>query len=198
MCNAWNHASYCHCGFGGENHGGAGILDGPGVFADYDSYVNPFATCPVCGAGVFFFQADNGGRVYFDELGPPWPKHPCTDRRLDRDVIPIDRTPRSPRVPGTTAWEKAGWSPFLLRGASLPRGQRQYRIEGRLLNTHAPPYVSILMDEKLVAQVSDWVNRWDLTAPTFYRRTGTPCELAGITLRGGPIKEHLLRGQAWC
>lgn len=37
-------------------------------------------TCPVCGARVFFLQADNGGRVFFDPPpGPPWPKHPCTD-----------------------------------------------------------------------------------------------------------------------
>lgn len=36
------------------------------------------SSCPVCGDPVFFFLADNGGRVFFDELGPPWPKHPCT------------------------------------------------------------------------------------------------------------------------
>jgi hypothetical protein len=43
-------------------------------------YVNPNADCPVCGAPVFFYQNEFGSRVYFDELGPPWPKHPCTDR----------------------------------------------------------------------------------------------------------------------
>jgi hypothetical protein len=42
-------------------------------------YVNPNATCPVCGASVFFYQNEYGSRVFFDELGPPWPKHPCTD-----------------------------------------------------------------------------------------------------------------------
>jgi hypothetical protein len=42
-------------------------------------YVDPNATCPVCGASVFFYQNEFGSRVFFDELGPPWPKHPCTD-----------------------------------------------------------------------------------------------------------------------
>jgi len=39
----------------------------------------PNAKCPVCGASVFFYQNQQGSRVFFDDLGPPWPKHPCTD-----------------------------------------------------------------------------------------------------------------------
>jgi len=48
-------------------------------FVTYPSYVNPNARCPVCLASVYFYQSPHGGRVFFDELGPPWPKHPCTD-----------------------------------------------------------------------------------------------------------------------
>lgn len=33
-------------------------------------------TCPRCGAQVFFVR-HNGGSVWFDSLGPPWPKHQC-------------------------------------------------------------------------------------------------------------------------
>jgi len=43
------------------------------------SYVIPNAFCPVCSEKVFFYQNAFGSRVYFDELGWPWPKHPCTD-----------------------------------------------------------------------------------------------------------------------
>ena len=28
---------------------------------------------------MFFYANAFGSRVYFDDLGPPWPKHPCTD-----------------------------------------------------------------------------------------------------------------------
>lgn len=47
-------------------------------------YVNPNARCPVCNAPVFFYANPAGSRVYFDDLGPPWPKHPCTDNGPQR------------------------------------------------------------------------------------------------------------------
>jgi len=57
------------------------------LLSSYQSYsysscfVSPNAKCPVCGAIVFFYQNKHGSRVFFDDLGPPWPKHPCTDNR---------------------------------------------------------------------------------------------------------------------
>lgn len=36
------------------------------------------ATCPICGAEVYFVR-HNGGCVWLDSLGLPWPKHPCFD-----------------------------------------------------------------------------------------------------------------------
>lgn len=51
----------------------------------------PNADCPVCGAPVFFYKNAAGSRVYFDELGPPWPKHPCTHH-----PAPSRETPASP------------------------------------------------------------------------------------------------------
>lgn len=40
-------------------------------------WAEPNAACPVCGAAVYFYANEWGSRVYFDEIGPPWPKHPC-------------------------------------------------------------------------------------------------------------------------
>lgn len=42
-----------------------------------DDFTRP-SQCPVCRADVFFVR-HNGGRVWFDELRPPWPKHGCFD-----------------------------------------------------------------------------------------------------------------------
>jgi hypothetical protein len=42
-------------------------------------FVDPNAKCPVCGQAVFFYSNIYGSRVYFNELGPPWEKHHCTD-----------------------------------------------------------------------------------------------------------------------
>jgi len=33
----------------------------------------------VCGEEVWYYQNEFGSRVFFDEIGWPWPKHPCTD-----------------------------------------------------------------------------------------------------------------------
>lgn len=57
------------------------------------SFTIPNASCPVCGARVFFYQNDFGSRVFFDSLGPPWPKHPCTDTRSDSGILPGVATP---------------------------------------------------------------------------------------------------------
>lgn len=58
-------------------------------------FVNPNAKCPVCGAGVFFYANEHGSRVFFDDLGPPWPKHPCTDipnEYVPKSALPVRRT----------------------------------------------------------------------------------------------------------
>lgn len=98
MCNAHNHSKYCKCGWGkGQN-----ISRGKRYITNNSLISNPLpinyaeevlkiyplkefsttipnALCPVCGALVFFYQNECGSRVFFDSLGIPWPKHPCTD-----------------------------------------------------------------------------------------------------------------------
>ena len=56
------------------------FLQAEGVIKSFTAcFVEPNATCPVCGERVFFYANEFGSRVFFDELGWPWPKHPCTD-----------------------------------------------------------------------------------------------------------------------
>ena len=118
MCNAWNHSPECSCGWGGEGHLGrrsTGSLENSQwqeycSFTGYSSYTNPNARCPVCGASVFFYQSTEGGRVFFDELGPPWPKHPCTSplgKTIFRPSYSIFSGPVR-----TYKWQTDGWVPF--------------------------------------------------------------------------------------
>ena len=111
MCNAWNHPSNCTCGWGGMWHP---QRDTPALpHLRVDSFVNPSARCPSCGSAVFFYQSPNGGRVFFDELEPPWPKHPCTDNSA-----------AAPHTAGASKelkvhadaykWQIEGWAPFLV------------------------------------------------------------------------------------
>lgn len=105
MCNAWNHSASCRCGWGGDGHlgqrtyGNLTGYDGRNFFSTsrsrkvgtHDSFVVANAKCPVCKESVFFYQSEFGGRVFFDSLGWPWPKHPCTDNRLHKESrVPIE------------------------------------------------------------------------------------------------------------
>src|SRR5690606_31722783 len=81
MCNAWNHDPSCTCGFGGERplteweiaqSRPAGTRSSWGYS---DEFCQP-TICPKCGASVYFVR-HNGGSVWLDELGSPWPKHGC-------------------------------------------------------------------------------------------------------------------------
>jgi hypothetical protein len=123
MCNAWNHHPSCTCGFGGQGHlGRSGGRPGfvhtgypPGVppIRDYvESFTIPNARCPVCGAFVFFYRSPHDGRVFFDELGPPWPKHPCTDRGAQHQPRPAQRADVLILRPHYN-WQRNGWSPLL-------------------------------------------------------------------------------------
>ena len=84
MCNASNHSPGCTCGFGGGYHAG-GYNDESWHEQLHPAYVqygsscswNP-TSCPICGSDVYFLR-HNGGSVWLDELGDPWPKHPCFD-----------------------------------------------------------------------------------------------------------------------
>jgi hypothetical protein len=128
MCNACNHPFGCDCGFGGDTGGGGGWRHGRvGYFTaseplsggwakdsrgTVESYVNHNAHCPVCDAPVYFYRSPYNGRVFFDELGWPWPKHPCTDnsrepRRATRDSILRSNPKAEP------TWIVGGWEPLL-------------------------------------------------------------------------------------
>lgn len=122
MCNAWNHHPSCTCGWGREGHSGLRTTENdlfrrqfywvPEIRKDYESFVNPNASCPACGESVFFYQSPSGGRVFFDELGPPWPKHPCTDNKSSpRKLSNHERTISAEKE---YKWQKEGWNPFYI------------------------------------------------------------------------------------
>lgn len=113
-------------------------------WVEYPSYVNPNATCPRCGKSVYFYQSPSGGRVYFNELGPPWPKHgpsswecpdeeenePSRTTRITPSIFPqpiqakkseAAKTQSRPNLT-TPEWRKAGWSPLLLSKAEPSGG----------------------------------------------------------------------------
>ena len=58
---------------------------------------------------------DDEHRVYFDELGPPWPKHPCTDRGILVNTMNLAYHDEARIMAPVYAWQKEGWSPLYVR-----------------------------------------------------------------------------------
>ncbi len=129
-CNGYNHAADCDCGWGGVNYNsGYSTLSTSYSFSSVivpASYVNPNARCPVCGENVFFYQSPNGGRVFFDELGPPWTKHGCTDNPQvpNEKILKLSVDNDTPHQ--KPAWVLDGWHPFFL--SKNWKGELELRI----------------------------------------------------------------------
>jgi hypothetical protein len=128
-----NHHAGCTCGFGGYGHlgqRGSGFNTNqmqhgaeywwvPPITQTYQSYIYPNAFCPVCDAQVFFYQSPNGGRVFFDELGPPWRKHPCTDNRsIPKNKAIIIFPSFLLESISKYSWQKSGWHPYFMSAVS--------------------------------------------------------------------------------
>ncbi|MUL17306.1 hypothetical protein [Aliivibrio fischeri] len=92
------------------------------------SYVNPNAFCPVCGITVYFYQSPYGGRVFFDSLGKPWEKHPCTDNKtLNVKIIQKKDLPTSNRV---GKFEVNKFNPFIIKLVELFHITSRVKITG--------------------------------------------------------------------
>lgn len=140
-CNAWNHSENCRCGWGGDGHLGQRTiftsLVQPSIsFKTYRElllgFTNPNAKCPECGDPVFFYSSPHGGRIFFDELGPPWPKHPCTDRGRRITLTSINSS--EPALISKVF--NSGWLPFLCQDIRSVRGEKSiFELTGLLQNS---------------------------------------------------------------
>ncbi|WP_457649777.1 hypothetical protein [Profundibacter sp.] len=93
VCNAYNHPLGCDCGFGGDTGGdafGTRFWDSGNVPLPQSALQQVVfnTTCPSCGELCYYYENEFGSKVWFDELGAPWTKHPCFDGRQP-DLYPI-------------------------------------------------------------------------------------------------------------
>lgn len=61
------------------------------------SFTKP-TICEICRGECFYYENEYGSKVFFDELGPPWPVHDCIKRQQKRSKPPWQ-------------WELAGYEP---------------------------------------------------------------------------------------
>jgi hypothetical protein len=187
MCNAANHSRFCPCGFGGDTGGGGRRGRGDSGFVAtiepvspqwaagrVESYVTP-TSCPECGAAVWFYRSPYDGRVFFDRLGWPWPKHGCTDHsREPRGATRGHASGHSPRA--EPAWRDEGWEPLL----SVDTYTRHERLRiagsfrGQFLQFYLPG--SQLFDRGSPVFLRELSGKPDLFEITFLRSEGPDVE----------------------
>ena len=134
MCNAHNHRAGCTCGWGGGESSSSSISTSlyvsrmralqnnaawSGISTAIESYTRPNANCPVCGAAVYFYRSPYGGSVYFDELGIPWPKHPCMDFGSSTRRPAYSGSSFSQNAAKVATWEIQGWIPVVILKSDL-------------------------------------------------------------------------------
>lgn len=127
-CNAHNHPPGCDCGFGGDTGGGffSSNFWGSGDVPMPQNVVRQVTfntTCPLCGEPCYYYENEFGSKVWFDELGVPWTKHPCfvSETRLqsnrpkqatDALIRLLDLEPNVRRVFSKRLWQTRNWQFF--------------------------------------------------------------------------------------
>lgn len=72
---------------------------------------------------MFFYANAYGSRVFFDEMGPPWPKHPCTAADSPINLS----TDRRPVAPVLHTWDAGSAFLGALRSHPAFRPEREFR-----------------------------------------------------------------------
>lgn len=132
MCNAWNHPPDCTCGWGGPGHSGVSGHSSRVVHSSYASDFCRCTTCPRCRANVYFIR-HNGGSVYVDSLGVPWPRHGCFAQTAEYDSLHALRA----HVGGNT---NEVWLAIVLQADRLAK-QTQLSLKeqaGRIFHVRVP------------------------------------------------------------
>ncbi|MGC4746832.1 DUF1707 SHOCT-like domain-containing protein [Micromonospora sp. DT201] len=96
-------------------------------------WISPNASCPVCGASVYFYANQHGSRVFFDDLGPPWPKHPCTDDPTRNVTTAGGR--QAPSLRDFSVMQRPSesrdrrWKPYTVRGITIEDGRPRITLQ---------------------------------------------------------------------
>lgn len=137
-------------------------------FTDIESYVNPNAICPVCGDQVYYFQSQYGGRVFFDALGWPWPKHPCTDNKAaqTRQILTLN-----PKRSPTAFRNKQGEILGIYEIIELDDAENRTKIRFRRLRDRRGFWASI--SNKVLSENDIRIDDFR-DAPSFIVRTEKP------------------------
>ncbi|WP_318440733.1 hypothetical protein [Photobacterium leiognathi] len=104
-----------------------GFKNNKDAYGSSKAFTIPNTTCPVCGSSVFYYQHPNGARVYFEELGPPWTKHPCTSSIQTYQAK--GRKPKPVIKKTADSWKSSYWQPLVIKQKVALPSNNGVRIE---------------------------------------------------------------------
>ncbi|MGL4219537.1 MAG: hypothetical protein ACRCSS_02745 [Shewanella sp.] len=90
-----------------------------------NAFTIPNVTCQRCGAKVFYYEHPNGARVLFDQLGPPWPKHPCYEVAQKGKVR---KSAVTKPFTDWASWKQGLWSPVIVQANVLSEDGKNVKI----------------------------------------------------------------------
>lgn len=128
----------------------------------------------MCGETVFFYQSPYSGWVFFDSLGWPWPRHPCTDKNAAQTGTV--KSPRRGTGGGITLCNSTGTQLEVYEIAEMPRMEAGWDIkfrrvrDRRVFNVH-------LSDAEMKGAKLKWDDFHD--APSF---------VAAPSMKGHPTR----------
>lgn len=149
-----------------EKHNAKQTLNSYGASSYSRCFVSPNAVCPVCGQSVFYYSNSFGSRVFFDELGKPWSKHPCTDsdrtksstakeRPVIRSRLEIEKILKAEEkidqriLPASKKAKKNSWNLALVVEVEFSNFEMSVLIEDLLAKKHQHRFL-IYCDQQLL------------------------------------------------
>lgn len=93
------------------------------TYSTPESFTNPNAICKECGQKVFYYEHANGAKVLFDQLGPPWPLHPCYEANHNNQHL-AERMIASPIM-------EPGWEPLFIEKMVEVEHSKMIRVQAK-------------------------------------------------------------------
>ncbi|MCK8458658.1 hypothetical protein [Sphingomonas faeni] len=98
--------------------------------------------------------------MFFDELGPPWPKHGCTDDAAET----VRRLTNQRRIPTVRpAWQKDGWDPIEMRSSRMEGSWHSIPVVSETARFDVLAEATFRVPNELCAFMKPWdLNGWSV------------------------------------
>ncbi|HEI8450279.1 TPA: hypothetical protein SLE35_000002 [Morganella morganii] len=123
------------------------------IFDTKKSYTIPNVSCRTCSKRVFFYANAFGSKVLFDSLGPPWPIHPCFEKKSKEE-----------RVINKEKISDGCWEPVIVIN-SIFTSSGNLRVEGYIdklkiqFTINKKSHITLILDNEDIKYIPIYANK---------------------------------------